>query len=219
VGHDCLKGAQNGLPESQRINKSVWGFGVQVLSSLLACFMLYTLIFFFTGHFLTIQGYSLDWGFWDIGSSGIVWRVPHLYWGRWHMAIGPTDCVHLPETLLRSSFLVCTYMISFHSLLSQLSYHMWFSASLPSQLIYIVDQQLDQCKRTCPEPFFCWFVYRWPATSWMQHQILSSSSPFHPLSLPSTKRGPSSLHKRCSMSIYFRFTKFFLLQSLRWASI
>jgi len=36
--------------------------------------------------------------------------------------------------------------------------------------------------------------------------IKSSLSPshFHPLSLPSTNRGPSSLHKRCSMSIVYR---------------
>jgi len=139
VGHDHLKGAWNGLPESQRIDKSVWGFGVWVLSSLLAHFMLYTLIFLFTRHFFTIQGYSLDWDFWDVGSSGIIWRVPCLNWGRRCMEIGPMDHVCLPETLPRSSFSVCTYIISFHSLLSQLSYHMQFSASIPSQLVYIVD--------------------------------------------------------------------------------
>jgi len=138
------------------------------------------LIFFFTGHFLTIQRYSLDWGFWDVGLSGVVWRVPCLNWGRRHMAIEPTDHVHLPETLPRSSFSVCTYMISFHSLLSQLFYHMQFSASLPSWLVYIVDQQLDWHKRTHAEPFFCWFVYRWPATSQMRHQNSLLSFTFPP---------------------------------------
>jgi len=174
------RGAQNRLPESQRINKSVWGFGVRVLSSLLAHFMLYTLIFFFTGHFLTIWRYSLDWGFWDVGLSGIVWRVPHLNWGRRCMAIGPTYHVRLPKTLPRSSSLVCTYMISFHSLLSQLFYHMRFLASLSSRLVCIVDQQSDKHKRMCVELFFYWFVYRWPATSWMQHQNSPLSFTFPP---------------------------------------
>jgi len=121
MGLNRLKGARNGLPESWGIEKFVWGFWVQVLSSLLACFMHYTLISLFTKHFLTIWGYSLDWNFWDIGLSGVVWRVLHLNWGRWHKAIGPMDCVCLPETLSRSSFSVCTCMISFHFLLSELS--------------------------------------------------------------------------------------------------
>jgi len=148
------RGARNGLLESWRIDKSVWGLGVWVLSSFMACFMLYTLTFSFTEHFLMIRRYALDWSFWDIGSSGAVWRVPCLNWGRRRMAIGPTDRIHLPETLPRSSCLVCTYMMSFHSLLSQLLYHMWFSASLPSWLVYIVDQQSDQHKRMRMEPFF-----------------------------------------------------------------
>jgi len=121
MGLNHLKGAWNGLLESWRIEKFVWGFRVWVLSSLLAHFMHYTLIFLFTEHFLTIQGYSLDWNFWDVGLSGVIWRVLHLNWGRLRMAIGTTDCVCLPKTLPRSSFLVCTCMISFHSLLSKLS--------------------------------------------------------------------------------------------------
>jgi len=149
------RGAWNGLLESRRINKSAWGFGVWVLSSFMAHFMLYTLTLSFTEHFLMIWRYALDWSFWDVGSSGAIWRVPRLNWGRWHMAIGPMDRVHLPETLPRSSCSVCTYMMSFHSLLSQLLYHMWFSASLPSRLVYIVDQQSDQCKRMHAELFFC----------------------------------------------------------------
>jgi len=148
------RGAWNRLPESWRINKSAWGFGVWVLSSFMAHFILYTLTFSFTEHFLMIQRYALDWSFWDVGSSGAIWRVPRLNWGRRCMAIGPTDHVRLPETLPRSSCSVCTYMMSFHSLPSQLLYHMQFSASLPSWLVYIVDQQLDWCKRTCAEPFF-----------------------------------------------------------------
>jgi len=177
VGHNCLKGAQNGLLESWRIEKFVWGFWVQV-SSLLAHFMLYILIFLFTRHFPTIWGYSLNWSFWDVGLSGVIWRVLCLNWGRRHMEVGPMDHVCLPKTFPRSSFLVCTYMISFHSLLSQLSYHMQFLASIPSKLVYIVDQQLDQCKRMHVEPFFCWFVYRWPATSQMQYQFFPSPSHF-----------------------------------------
>ena len=115
------RGAQNRLPESQRINKSVWGFGVRVLSSLLAHFMLYTLISLFTKHFLTIQGYSLDWSLWDVGLSGIIWRVLHLNWGRRCKAIAPTDHICLPKILPRGSFLVCICMISYHFLLSKLS--------------------------------------------------------------------------------------------------
>jgi len=55
MGLDHLKGAQNRLLESQGIEKFVWGFGVWVLSSLLAFFMHYTLISLFTKHFLTIH--------------------------------------------------------------------------------------------------------------------------------------------------------------------
>jgi len=149
------RGARNGLPESRRIDKSAWGFGVRVLSSFMAHFMLYTLTLSFTEHFLMIWRYAPNWSFWDVGLSGTIWRVPCLNWGRQHMAIGPTDHVRLPETLPRSSCSVCTYMMSFHSLLSQLLYYMWFSASLPSRLVYIVDQQSDRHKRTCVEPFFC----------------------------------------------------------------
>jgi len=143
--------------------------------------MLYTLTFFFTEHFLMIWRYSLDWSFWDLGLSGTIWRVPCLNWGRWCMAIGPTDHVCLPKTLPRSSFSVCTYMMSFHSLLSQLFYHMQFSASLPSWLVYIVDQQSDWCKRMCVEPFFyliCILVTC--PTSQMQHSNSSLSFTFPP---------------------------------------
>ena len=98
-------------------------------------------------------------------------------------------------------------------------YHMRFSASIPSQLVYIVDQQSDQRKRTCMEPFFHWFVYRWPATSQMQYWNLLFSSWLQPLSLPSTREGWVHYTKRCSMSISYRFTKFFLLQSSRWAPL
>jgi len=128
---------------------------VRVLSSFMARFMLYTLTLSFTEHFLIIRRYAPDWSFWDVGLSGAIWRVLRLNWGRRCMAIGPTDCVCLPETLPRSSCLVCTYMMSFYSLLSQLLYHMRFLASLPSRLIYIVEQQSDRHKRMHVELFFC----------------------------------------------------------------
>ena len=55
----------------------------------------------------------LDSGVWNVGSSDVVRRVPHLSWGRRHKSIGPMGNVRLLETLSSSSFFSLCMYVSF----------------------------------------------------------------------------------------------------------